>query len=61
MVLHKYLKTKTAPLYANYNFDKAGLERTPSYPEDFTDIFKAVSGDGDAAVDRRVEAEVVVF
>jgi hypothetical protein len=36
------------------------MELASSYTEDFTNLFKTVAGDGDAAVDGGIEAEVVV-
>ena len=38
---------------------ETGLMWEPSYTEDSADFWEAVAGDGDATVDRRVEAEVV--
>jgi hypothetical protein len=38
---------------------KVGFELKPSYAENFSDFCKAVSGDGDAAVDRWIQTKVV--
>ena len=36
-----------------------GLDRPRLYSEDFTDFFKTVACDGDAAVDGRVKLKIV--
>lgn len=40
--------------------DEAGPDRKPSDSEDFPNSLESVAGDGDAAVDWRIEAKVVV-
>jgi hypothetical protein len=41
--------------------EESGLRRKPSGTEDLSNLHRLAAGDGDAAVDRRIELKVIVF